>query len=194
MIQVDITNISTNTVQWSARFDTQDQANAWIAQGEAQFWWGKPQRVIPGHPYQMATDLDGQPIDPSKATSTSQSTDAQGNQITNYTFPAEYSINTYDISQQIAVQKQVDLALVNQSVGATIVAYITALNSQKLQNGTMTQTTLMKFLADPSVATIERLLWAGALTVALAQIRSANLSIYYTAAEIQGVISLFPST
>lgn len=106
---------------------------------------------------------------------------------------AGYVIAQTDITAQYAQQQAVQTALQNQSVGATIIANVAALNESLLAAGTMTQATFATYLADQNVLNIERLLWNGSLVTAKALIQSTNLSAYYTADQVNTILALFPA-
>ena len=76
-IQVSITNLKTNQVGWQATFPDQTTTNAWIAQGEAGNWWGKPQRTIIPNLGGILIDIDGTMLNPANAQSSSVVTIAQ---------------------------------------------------------------------------------------------------------------------
>lgn len=103
-----------------------------------------------------------------------------------------YTITQTDITIQYNQQQAVEKAIQNQSMGATIIANVAALNESKLASGAMTQATFTILLADQNVLNIERLLWNGSLVTAKALIQAANLSAYYTSDEVSSILVLFP--
>src|SRR5271165_1995651 len=75
--------------------------------------------------------------------------------------PSTYMITSTDVTSQVTQQAAVQQALANQTVGATIIANVAALNESKLQAGTMTMLQFTAMLADQNYLNIERLLWNG---------------------------------
>lgn len=69
MIKVEITNNKTGQIDWRGTFDDQPSANAWIADGEANSWWGKPARILIPDSQGRLFDLDGKQRDLSDASS-----------------------------------------------------------------------------------------------------------------------------
>ena len=96
MIQVNITRISDNTINWSAQFPDSQSAQSWIDAQIANNSWGKPDRWCAAYP-----NGDGTYYIPNedivKADQTRIITTLPGLTETQYHFPAEYSVAQIDI-------------------------------------------------------------------------------------------------
>lgn len=106
-----------------------------------------------------------------------------------YVMPAQYSIAQADITNLVANQDAIQKGLQCQTVGATCVAQVYALNEAKFTAGTLTTQDFQTILADQTLLTIERLLWNGSLATAKAMIQ-AYTSPYFTSDDIASIVAI----
>lgn len=192
MIRVSITKAGAVTNQ--AQFQTQAEADAWLAQEEANGSFGRQEiPAVPGVPEVPAVLA---------VAAVPEVLDADGNVVTAAipaveavaaipaipeipAVPAEFDVTQTDISAQLAEEARIAFGLRSQDLGARIIAKVYAVATQALASGAMSQAALAAMLSDNSLANVERLLWNGALDVALAAIgSSATLPTYFTPAQI----------
>ena len=161
-------------------FNTNQIANAWIAEQEALKAFGKPDRwvsedriAIEGEDIGLAIDTITEPIN--------------GVDVTLYKFAKEYTINIVDLSAD--PYDIVDKGLRKQNFGASIVAQVYAINEKKISNGTFNNTIIQALLTNATLAQIERMLFNGSLATAKVLIQSLD-NTYYTAGEKSFIIGL----
>jgi hypothetical protein len=87
MIKVSVIN-NANGRQFEGTFNTQGEADAWIDKQKTKTSWGLPERKL-----QLA---EGETV-PEEALSTIQTTDQEGNIITEYVMPCQYTITQEDL-------------------------------------------------------------------------------------------------
>lgn len=185
MIQVNITLVGASTVGFSSQFPDQPTADAWIASCEAGNVWGKPARTLTANEQGVVLDIDGTTPNLALAASTGTTTDAFGITVNTYTFNADYTIASVDITAQAAIQTAVQKGILAQNCGAQVVAMVYAYNDINMASGALTSATFNAMLLDTTVSNIERLLWNGALATALTQIQGyAYLTTYFSADQI----------
>lgn len=85
-------------------------------------------------------------------------------------------------------QKALYKGLASQNVGSQVVAMVYAINESK----SISSAAMQELLSDPQIATIERLLWAGALATARDLILSLD-STYFTETEKGSIVSFIDS-
>lgn len=159
-----------------AKFETQGEVDAWLAQNEASKAFGKPQRWV------HQDDLLAQGEDQQQAIE-SREVGGPDELKYEYKFAAEYTVEQADITAQVAEERKLQLRLAKQSFGALMIAKITELNNSK----NLTQEQLGALLADMNAAAIERLLWSGSLTFAKAAI--AGYSGLYSTEEKAALVA-----
>ena len=190
MIQVNVTLVGASTVGFSSQFPDQATADAWIAQCESSNVWGKPARTLTANEQGIVLDIDGTTPNLALAASTGTAADGFGNTVNTYTFNADYTVASADITAQIAIQAAVQKGILAQNFGAQVVAMVYAYNDINITSGALTSATFNALLLDVTVSNIERLLWNGALATALAQIQGyAYLTTYFSALQISAIES-----
>lgn len=186
MIKVSVVN-NVDGRTFASQLADQAAADMWIGIEVALNDWGKPDRWI------NSNDPALQSEDMSRSDQNRQGTDGQGNDITQYHFPVEYTITQTDVTAQVAQQTLLSRGLQAQAVGATAVAQVYALNEAKFTAGTLTTQDFQVILADATLQMIERLLWNGSLATAKAMIQAYN-SPYFTADDIASVVAIIDNS
>lgn len=105
----------------------------------------------------------------------------------------EWSYTVTDVTAQVAQQQAVQDGLARQSVGASIIANIFAINEAKMSAGTLTVTQLQAMMQDPTISIIRELLWSGALSSAKAMVQAYDVTAanaYFTASDQAAILAL----
>lgn len=145
--------------------------------------FGRPQRVVASNdPEIINENIDD-------ALSSAEGEDSLGNEITLYTFAAEFQIIATDITAQLATAKLFQDGLAAQEVGAQAIAQVYVINEQKFALGNLTTQQFQTILNDATLQTIERLLTNGSLQTAKTMI-AAYSSPYFSADDIASVIAI----
>lgn len=102
MIKVNIKN-QQNEVGWSATFNDQELADAWVSQGIAGNWWGKPERWVNAEQEDVSEALETREIE------------GQLENVTEYLLPCQYAIEQEDIGnapqlENVRAQRNTKLA------------------------------------------------------------------------------------
>jgi hypothetical protein len=114
MIKVKI--IKNGIQTHGAQFNTQAEAQAWIAEGTAQEWWGKPAytEVIPAKKELQEVILSPEVLDEDGNIITPAIKEMQEivvQEETTIEHPAEFEVQIEDITAEIEAQKAIDRAL-----------------------------------------------------------------------------------
>lgn len=180
MLKISIQRVNGQT--YAGYFETQEEANAWIAQESANESWGKNERWI-------APDFQGNYAeDISQALESREVDDPNtGNKYLEYHLAAEYKIEQTDITTQVEFEKSKQAALAAQAQGAEIIAYVTAINDSKAITIDQVQALLM----DAKLQEIQQCLWVGALQTAKLLIQNYD-NPFYSAQDKANILALFP--
>jgi hypothetical protein len=177
MIKVSITknNIVTN----GSNFETQEEADAWIAQGVLENWWGLPQRW-------ERLEL-GQTV-PETALQTRE-VDAGLGSYTEYEMAAEYSISQEDITAQ--VQDEADSAkdVLADTYSSSILNKLRKINRQKIRNGLWDEAKVRSLKANSPLMTLKEDIRDGFFGIALIDLNLADVSAFYSAEEKALILS-----
>lgn len=174
MIKISIINNKTGQL-YSGEFATQGLADAWIAQESANQSWGKKEYWLP------SDDLKG------NNTIDSIANEVRGespNQKTWYKFPDEFTVTQSDITVEVAKRNIIGYSTNAQSLGASILSDIFALNDAKA----ITSAQFDAVLADATLAKIERCLWQGSIIKAKELINTLDQT-FFTTAEKSAIIA-----
>lgn len=98
MLKVKIKN-KANEVTHEGQFKTQGEVDQWIAQCEAVEAWGKPERWLQDTPLAPLSE------DEKKKAKEVRVREVLGENVTEYRFDAEYSIDIKDISAEVKAEK-----------------------------------------------------------------------------------------
>lgn len=98
MLKVQIKN-QQNVVTHKAKFETQAEVDAWKEQCEAVQAWGKPERWLQDTPLTPLSE------DEKKKAKEVRVREVLGENVTEYRFDAEYSIDIKDISAEVKAEK-----------------------------------------------------------------------------------------
>ena len=110
---------------------------------------------------------------------------------TQYTFAAEYSIASVDVTAQVALQASIQKGLLCQEFGAKVIAQVYAYNEANLGSGALTSQQFNAMLGDNTIANIERLLSNGSLSTALTLINgyTSTLETYFSSAQVAAIVA-----
>lgn len=142
----------------SAVFESQELAQAWVAQEESKQAFGKPAWT---EYVGAVVDEQGNELEPAKEIQ----------------HPAEYVVEYSDITEIVAEQEKIQRRVAKQDVGAQVIAIATEINASK--NYTPQQ--LQALLADTGLFAIERLAWSGSLDLLKQAILNYSGSFYDSA-------------
>lgn len=190
MIQVNVTKISTQEINWSAQFQDQGSAEAWVSQQEANNSWGRLTRQVRSDDPAISKEDIGQ------ATSNVQMSDSNGHVYILYTFAAEFTVAYVDVSAQVTMQTLVQKGLAAQQVGAQIIAQVYAFNEANLSASKLTTQQFQAMLADQNLLNIERLLWNGSLATALLLVNAniTALETYFSSDQVTAIIAMITNS
>jgi hypothetical protein len=200
MIRVKI--IKNGVQTHGAQFNTQAEADAWIAEGSKQQWWGKPAytEVIPAKKELQEVVIQPRIVEQQEVVVTPEVLDDEGNVITpaitemqevvvqeeikemqlveiepekTIEHPAEFEVQIEDITEEVNFQKKVDKNLRRIQFGQRLMAEFAADNQVDLESSTLTLSQIIEMEA--ALATIQRLILNGSLGLALSSMNSASI-------------------
>jgi hypothetical protein len=162
-----------------AQFNTQAEADAWIAEGSARQWWGKPaytEVVQPRITEQQEVvitpevrDEDGNVITP--AVTEMQEIVVQEEVTIEH--PAEFEVQIEDVTAEVEYQKQVDKNLRRIQFGQRLMAELAASNQKDIASGVLTIQQVIE--AEAALATVQRLVMNGSLGLAKAALEQTTV-------------------
>jgi hypothetical protein len=176
MIKVSI--IKNGIQTHGAQFNTQAEADAWIAEGTKQQWWGKPAytEVIPAKKELQEVvitpevrDEEGNVITP--AVTEMQEIVVQEEVIIEH--PAEFEVQIEDITAEVEYQKQIDKNLRRIQFGQRLMAELAASNQKDIAAGVLTIQQVIE--AEAALATVQRLVMNGSLGLAKAALEHTEI-------------------
>jgi O6-methylguanine-DNA--protein-cysteine methyltransferase len=200
MLRVNI--IKNGQVTHLAEFNTQAEADAWIAEGSKQQWWGKPAytEVIPAKKELQEVVVQPRIVEQQEVVITPEVRDEDCNIITpaitemqevviqeeikemqlveiepekTIEHPAEFEVQIEDITEEINFQKKVDKNLRRIQFGQRLMAEFAADNQADLESDTLTLSQVIEMEA--ALATIQRLILNGSLGLALSAMISTSI-------------------
>jgi hypothetical protein len=133
------------------QFESQELADAWIAECVASNAWGLPERP--------ELDADDNP--------------------TGNILPAEYTIEITDVTEQVEAEKKVSVKLAKQAFGSLFMAQVLVLNDKKLASGELSEADLLAMESDAALMMIEKCAWRGMIDTLKALI-AAYAGPFYT--------------
>ena len=162
MIKINI--IKNSEITNSATFETQELADAWLNNEIANNSFGLPERP------EMVPDESGFLI-------------PSGN-----TLPAEYGIQTLDITAEIVTEQLKAKSVLAVQLGAEIMAEIRHINVMK----NMDAATFTALMNDTYLEKLERHLWSGSFQTAKAMV-NAYTGTHYTSEDKTAILALLDS-
>src|SRR5690606_15294603 len=123
MKKVSIKNLQGQETH-SAKFETIEQANAWIEEQKALRSWGKPERWVAED--QLVSE--GENIDNSIAMMIEPTSFGD---VKLYKFAAEYTIEVVDVTAEVAAQKKVSDRAKKRAFGESLIDKISTINDSK---------------------------------------------------------------
>jgi hypothetical protein len=164
-------------------FDTQELADAWLSEGIANNWWGKPERWL------KEMDFTTETVE--QALESRLVTPEVGEAYTEYKFASEYTTETVDISAEVAAEVSLSKRLSDQQFGSLFLAKVVELNKAKYIAGSLTLQDLDDMDSDAVLQKLERAAWRGDVKK-LKVLVSSYSGTYYSAEEkamLLGVIN-----
>lgn len=172
MIKVNIYN-KQNELGWFAKFNTQQEADAWINQEVSNNSWGKPDRWVRENQEDVSQALETREIV------------GLDYSYIEYRLAAEYSIEQVDATNEIAQENLIQEGRKRQSIGAEVIAKVYSINESKQ----ITPEQFSAIMADSNLERIERLLWTGSLKTAKLMIQALD-NTYFTNEEKQSILDM----
>jgi hypothetical protein len=176
MIRVSI--IKNGIQTHGAQFNTQAEADAWIAEGTKQQWWGKP----------AYTEVISAKKELQEVVITPEVRDEEGNVITpavtemqeivvspetTIEHPAEFEVQIEDVTAEVEAQRKLETRRQKRLFGEHMIDQISVLNEQANIN----EQALEALLTDPDFTIIREHLYAGSLKSAYNKILSVEPKI-----------------
>jgi hypothetical protein len=176
MIKVKI--IKNGIQTHGAQFNTQAEAQAWIAEGTAQEWWGKPAytEVIPAKKELQEVILSPEVLDEDGNIITPAIKEMQEivvQEETTIEHPAEFEVQIEDITAEVEAQRKLEIRKQKRLFGEHMIDQISVLNEQANIN----EQALEALLTDPDFTVIREHLYAGSLKSAYNKILSVEQKI-----------------
>jgi hypothetical protein len=177
MIRVKI--IKNGIQTHGAQFSTQAEADAWIAEGSAQQWWGKPaytEVVQPRITEQREVVITPEVRDEEGNVITPAVTEMQEIVVspeTRIEHPAEFEVQIEDITAEIEAQRKLEIRRQKRLFGEHMIDQISVLNEQANIN----EQALEALFTDPDFTIIREHLYAGSLKSAYNKILSVEPKI-----------------
>ena len=200
MIKVSI--LKDNIQTHGATFPTQAEADAWLAEGARNKYWGEPEwtEVIPAVTEMQEVVVQEQIIEQQVVVITPAELDAEGNVITpevtelqdvivqpeiremqevvispetTIEHPAEFTVVIEDISAQVAQQQALSRRKDKRSFGESMIDYISVVN----ENASVNESTLEALILDPDFMVVREHLYSGSILSAYNKILSIEPKI-----------------
>jgi hypothetical protein len=161
-----------------AQFNTQTEADAWIAEGTKQQWWGKPAytEIIPAKKELQEVVITPEVRDEEGNVITPAVTEMQEIVVspeTTIEHPAEFEVQIEDITAEIEAQRKLEIRKQKRLFGEHMIDQISVLNEQANIN----EQALEALLTDPDFTIIREHLYAGSLKSAYNKILSVEPKI-----------------
>lgn len=176
MIRVKVlkNNVATN----QANFATQELATAWLTQEEANKSFGKKDRwVSEDNIAKEGEDIansDQMMIEP-----------IMGQDVKLYHFPAEYIVETSDVTAEVAAAKKLSDRTKKRAFGEALIDQISTINDSK--NLSVEQ--VDAFMTNALIANLREHLWAGNISTFISKLQASDVSAFFTSDEKAAVLS-----
>lgn len=160
-----------------AEFTTQELAETWLAQEEANKSFGKPERWVSEDRIQLEGEdialSDQMIIEP-----------IMGEDVKLYHFPAEYTVEIVDISAEVLAAKKISNRTKKRAFGESMVDKISTINDGK--NLSVEQ--VDAFMTNALISNLREHLWAGNIDTFIAKLTASDVSAFFTSQEKSAVI------
>jgi hypothetical protein len=174
MIKAAVKNKQLGITTNASTHETQELAEAWVESNKWNF--GKPDRWL--EPSEFTDEDSSQSTDERL-----KYVDSDGNNVYEYFFPATYNVQFSDISAELAEEKIIADAEMDQANGRKVIAKIKAVNLRKQ----LDFSGLQALMSDQSLMMIRALLQDGSILTALAVLQGLQTD-KYTSDEKEEVI------
>lgn len=161
----------------SAKFETLEQANAWIEEQKILKSWGKPERWVA----ESQIEVEGENIDNSLEMMIEPTSFGD---VKLYKFAAEYTIEVVDVTAEVAAQKKVSDRAKKRAFGEALIDKISTINDSK--NLSVEQ--VDAFMTNALISNLREHLWAGNIDTFISKLQSSDVSAFFTAEEKAAVI------
>jgi len=161
----------------SAKFETLEQANAWIEEQKILKSWGKPERWVA----ESQIEAEGENIDNSLEMMIEPTSFGD---VKLYKFAAEYTIEVVDVTAEVAAQKKVSDRAKKRAFGEALIDKISTINDSK--NLSVEQ--VDAFMTNALISNLREHLWAGNIDTFISKLQSSDVSAFFTAEEKAAVI------
>lgn len=178
MFEVTIKN-EASEVTHSARFETRDEADAWVSSQRVTTDWGKPERWV------SDLDIDWLGEDRTLAQDTEERL-VGGIMVMFFKFPESFTVDIQDITETKTLEDLVAHAIKSQNFGNHVLAVIKAMVDAKGQ-GSAYQ--LQLILDDRMVAQAERLLRLGAIESCKALIQTMP-ETFFSRSDLDKIVGM----
>lgn len=177
MKKVSIKNLQGQETH-SAKFETLEQANAWIEEQKVLKSWGKPERWVA----ESQIEFEGENI----ANSIEMMVEPTSfGEIKLYKFASEYTIEISDVTAEIAAQKKLSDRAKKRAFGEALIDKISTINDSK--NLSIEQ--VDAFMGNALITALREHLWAGNISTFVSKLSSSDVSAFFTEQEKAAVIS-----
>lgn len=151
-----------------AKFETLEEVNAWIQQCESAQAWGRPDRWVRDNEFTPLNNEEKARAAESRLVVIQEAVPEYVNEngetvpaipektVTEYFFPAEYTIEIQDITAEILYEKEIQKRINRINFGTRIFAELTTRNVIRLKAGTTTVEALL--IAEEKLAKVQRLM------------------------------------
>lgn len=180
MIKVKIYN-KQGTLNWSAKFETQELADAWKTKQIQINSWGKEQRVV--RVYENGLSLEAQGENSLDVLNFVEGVDSFGSYL-DYTLKAEYTVEQEDVSLQVTAEKKIINRKKKREFGEYIVDKIAAINDSKLLNTAQVDS----FMENALISNLREHLYAGNINTFIDKLTTSDVSAFFTSEEKSFVI------
>lgn len=177
MKKVSIKNLQGQETH-SAKFETIEQANAWIEEQKALRSWGKPERWVA----ESQIEAEGENIDNSLEMMIEPT---EFGEIKLYKFAAEYTVEVVDITAETLAAKKLSDRAKKRAFGEALIDKISTINDSK--NLSVEQ--VDAFMTNALISNLREHLWAGNIDTFISKLQASDVSAFFTAEEKAAVIS-----
>jgi len=163
--------------KFRADCETQELAQKFISDNEAIKYFGKPERWVA----ESQIEAEGENI----ANSIEMMVEPTSfGDIKFYKFASEYTIETSDVTAEIAAQKKVSDRAKKRAFGEALIDKISTINDSK--NLSVEQ--VDAFMTNTLISNLREHLWAGNIDTFISKLQSSDVSAFFTTEEKAAVI------
>lgn len=167
-----------NIEKFSSEFATQELATAWLNKCKSTNYFGKNERWVSEDRLQIEKENVDNSIE-------MMIEPIHGQDVKLYKFAAEYTVETSDITAEVAAKKKISDRAKKRAFGEALIDKISSINDSK--NLSIEQ--VDAFMSNTLISSLREHLWAGNLDTFISKLQSSDVSAFFTTQEKSAVIT-----